>query len=211
MRTPGTLLAFAVVALSSSLASPAVAEDYPMWEIPLEDPRWEKILLVVNSAILDAADRAKKEAPERWVKILQHINESSYLAQIKPTGGEWETVRLELPENMRILADGETFNSPLELTGQMFQYTTALGAKATVKVCQIPGTGTAFRKMNMEQFVSRLKAGETWEIVMDQVTTPCRFCRGAAIVNGGSCRQCDGKGGQTIQRNLKVCWTPGLP
>jgi hypothetical protein len=211
MTTPGTLLAFAVITLSTFLPLAGVAEDYPMWEISLEDPRWEKILLAVNSSVLDAAARAKKEAAERSVKILQHIEESSYLAQIKSTGGEWETIRLELPANIRMQADGETFTSPLELTGQMFQYTTALGVRATVKVCRIPGMGTAFSQMNKEQFVSRLKAGETWEIVINQVTTPCGFCRGAPVVNGGVCPQCDGRGGQTNQRNLRVRWTPELP
>ncbi len=219
----GTPLVFVFLTLAASVVLHVRAEEYPMGDIPSNDQRWKKVLGQINASRLEKAGKAEKTAAKLTVEILQHIDGSSYLARIRtPVGlaesaasgisrggtavGGWETVRLDLPKSSLVYADGETFLWPIETTGAMFQYTTALGAKATIKVCRIVGTGAEYDRLTMEEFVSKLKAGETWEIAIDQVTTQCKFCRGAKELNGGVCRQCDGKGGETIRRHFRVRW-----
>lgn len=228
MKTPGTLLAVMMVALAP-VALPVLAEDYPMSAIPLEDPRWKNTLDRLNASIAEKASQAAEAAEKKTVEILQHIEGSSYLAQMRTpqraagsaasaisriTGsgssivpaGDWETIRLDLPNDSNRLADGEKFLKPIEETPETFEYTTTLGAKATVRVCRIAGTGNQHAPLTMEQFVARLRAGETFTLTVTQVTTVCDFCRGAKVINGGECRKCEGKGGATIERNLTVRW-----
>jgi hypothetical protein len=234
MRPYEIHLAFAILVLAASLALPAFAEDYPMSAIPLEDPRWKNTLDRLNASIAEKANQAAEAAEEKTVEILQHIDGASYLAQMRTpqkaagsaasaisriTGsgssivpaGDWETIRLDLPKESARVADGEKFLKPIEEAPETFEYTTALGAKATVRVCRIAGTGSQHAPLTMEQFVALLRAGETFPLTVTQVTTVCDFCRGAKVINGGECRKCEGKGGATIERNLTVRWSPELP
>lgn len=234
MKPHGFPLAFVVLALAASVVLPAFAEDYPMSAIPLEDPRWKNTLDRVNASLAEKASAAAESGEQKTVEIIQHIEGSSYLALMRTpqkaagsaasalgqiTGGgssvvpagDWETIRLDLPKESARLADGAKFLKPIEETPKTFEYTTTLGAKATVRVCRIAGTGEEFAPLTMDQFVARLRAGETWSLTVTQVTTPCGFCRGAKVVNGAACPKCEGKGGDTIDRNLMVRWSPELP
>lgn len=217
------------LAFTAFLILPLHAEDYPMAAIPLEDPRWKNTLDRLNASFAEKASVAVASGEEKTVEIIQHIEGSSYLAQMRTpqkvagsaasamsrlTGsgssivpaGDWEIIRLDLPKNSNRLADGEKFLKPIEATAGTFEYTNTLGAKATVKVCRIAGTGDEYAPLSMEQFVTRLRAGETWSLTVTQVTTQCGFCRGAKVINGGECRKCEGKGGDTIDRSLTVSW-----
>lgn len=229
MKTSGTLLALVMLAVAASVVHPVHAEDYPMSAVPLEDPRWKNTLDRLNASFAEKASAAAESGKEKTVEILQHIEGSSYLAQMRTpqaaagsvasamsriTGsgssivpaGDWETIRLDLPKESPRLADGEKFLKPIEATAGTFEYTNTLGAKATVKVCRIAGTGEEYAPLTMEQFIARLRAGETFPLTVTQVTTVCDFCRGAKVINGGECRKCEGKGGATIERNLTVRW-----
>jgi len=229
MKTVGTSLALVILALTAFVVLPVHAEDYPMGGIPLEDPRWKNTLDRLNASIAEKAAEGAKAAVKKTVEILQHIEGSSYLAKMRTpqmeagsfarltsqiTGsgssivpaGDWDTIRLDLPKDSIRLADGETFLKPIEQTPETFEYTTTLGAKATVRVCRIAGTGNQHAPLPMEQFVARLRAGETFPLTVTQVTTVCDFCRGAKVIKGVECRKCEGKGGATIERNLTVRW-----
>lgn len=216
-------------ALLSILSFPLVAEDYSMRGIPAEDPRWQNILDHVNRSIAEKAKAAAVEAEEKTVEILQSIEGASYLARMRTPAkdlgsvaqllnqtsgsretqtppGEWETIRLNFPEGTKPLPDGEKFLKRIEETGEMFQYTNTLGAKATVKICRIAGTGEEFRPIPMDEFAARLQKGETWTVTISQVTKPCNFCRGAKVVDGATCRQCKGIGGDAITRTISIKW-----
>ena len=223
------LFTAAAAALSAFTALSCLAEDYPMQGFPLEDARWQNTLTQVNASIAKKAKAAEEAGKRKTVEILQHIEGASYLAQIRTPPqklgsaavatnqifgrsetttppGEWETVRLDLPKSSKTLTDGEKFLKSIEETEEAYQYTTTLGAKATVKVCRLAGTGDEYTPLTMEQFVTLLKAGETWDVTVTQITKACGFCGGAKTVNGAKCPQCKGVGGDAIQRTISIRW-----
>lgn len=225
IATGNRLIVFTMVVatLAAFTARLAFAEDYAMSGIPLDDPRWQNTLDRVNGMIAAKAKAAEEAGEEKTVEIMQHIEGTSYLARARTPQrtagsvaralgnpivppGEWETIRIDLPEESKPLADGEKFLKMIEEIGKTFQYTNTLGAKATVKVCRLAGTRDEYAPLSMEGFVSRLKAGETWAVTVTQVTKACNFCRGAKIVNGATCRQCKGVGGEAIQRAITIRW-----
>lgn len=222
-ENPFSILTLALLALLILNPCPALAEEYAMSGVPLDDPRWQNTLDRVNGMIAAKGKAAEEAGEEKTVEILQSIEGASYLARTRTPQrtagsvaralgnpivppGEWETIRLDLPEGSKPLADGEKFLKVIEETGETFQYMNTLGAKATVKVCRLAGTGSEYAPLSMEDFVTRLKAGETWTVNVTQVTNACGFCRGAKVVNGATCRQCKGIGGDAIQRTITIRW-----
>ena len=200
-----------------------VGEEYSMGQIPLDDPRWQNTLDRINESIAQKAKAVQEASEEKTVEIIQHVEGTSYLARMRTPQrlagsvaralgnpivppGEWETIRIDLPKNTKQLPDGEKFLKPIEETEDTYQYTNTLGAKATVKICRLAGTGPEYAPLTLDDFHAGLKAGRTWTVTITQVTKPCSFCLGAKSVNGATCRQCEGVGGDAIQRTITIRW-----
>ncbi len=220
---PLHLSSISVLLFAVASCSTAIAEDYQMSTVPVDDPRWGRILALVNEQTANRAAAAAESGDEKTIEIVQFIEGTSYLAMMRTPqqlagsvaramgttfvpAGEWSTVRLDLPPGSSRLADGEKMLKSVEDTGQLFEYTTALGANATVKVFRLAGTSADLQQLTKDQFLERLKAGKTWTVTVPQVTSRCSFCRGAKFVSGAPCPQCKGVGGEFVERIVNITW-----
>jgi hypothetical protein len=219
-------ISISVMLFARFFCLPTIAEDYQMKTVPLDDPRWGSILALVND---QSAARAAAAGEEKMIEIVQFIEGSSYLARMntppkvlgsiaqsinwisgRPVNfappGEWSTIRLDLPPGSSRIADGEKMVKSIEDTGQLFEYTTPLGANATVKVFRLAGMSEEFRQLTKSEFLERLKAGKSWTVSVPQITKLCGFCRGAKVLSGAPCPQCKGDGGDIIERIVNIMW-----
>lgn len=110
-------------------------------------------------------------------------------------------------EDEQNVADGEVLKgiSVVE-SDEVFEYTTAAGAKASVRILK-PEARKAEEPLTREQWIARLKAGETWVLPAFSVAD-CRDCFGkgklGSLQNNATCTSCEGVG--TVTTDCLVKW-----
>ena len=103
--------------------------------------------------------------------------------------------------------DGEELEKILTIESEeIYEYTAAIGAKQSVRVLK-EIKDTELKLMTQEEFVQRLKGGETWTLRRHE-EKKCNPCFGAgklgSLQGGGTCKECKGKG--IISNDVLVKW-----
>ncbi len=193
MKTIACLI-FAIPSLLFGQASPV--KDYPMRNIPKDDPRFQSVLQSLNSQ----RNHGNKEV----ITIIQHSSGSDYLARI---GESPSIVLLKNVEGK--WADNDQFQGTASPTGDLYEYSNVLGAKRTVRVF------TMLREITPDELILRLKNGETFSINKGMTNVPCTTCEGrkTATINGKKtyCRTCSGQGVATVPQRVNVLWGVAVP
>ena len=137
-------------------------------------------------------------------RILQHIEGSRYLA----SGTHYNADTFAIDIEGRQYPDNTVLNLLLEHTGQLYSYTSVLGAKRTVRVMQVAYEPDLL-PIKYEEFVASIKDGHTFDALIEH-PIPCPTCKSTGFVNKDDnkkriavrefCPTCKGK--KTIIREI---------
>lgn len=164
---------FLVLSTFFIFCSSFAQDTYSVSGIDPASARFQNILAAVRSA---EATRAHNTLATT-LETIQHLEGTLYLAFLTPSARGFsrevsaltgfsqipasrEIVAVERKEGSPVAADGEMLVIRLEPAGT-HQYTAITGAKKTVKLYREIDTS---RQLTAEEFLTRLKAGETWTI-----------------------------------------------
>lgn len=184
-----------VFAAFHSQAEDPVAKPYPVREIPTDSKRFDQIYETVATQELAAA--MPKSIP---LKIMQSVKASYYLVTVEDS-----ILGLSVPEDTRTLVDDETVQLPVRYTGEVFQYTSVLGATKTVReieVAPIP------KKITKAEFILALQNGSKFTIQKGEAKDNCSACGGfgGSTLNKTTCRNCSGRGHFMRKLYFDVIW-----
>ena len=132
------------------------------------------LLLRVFNAVRKAEDK-KNVGGERALEVRQRINSTEFLVN---AGGATDYWFIALKP--RDLDNRDRFRTDAELTGKTKSFRTESGGTITVRVMKEVKSKPlpAFTK---DQFVLRLKAGETWNLT-DFEEQKCQACNGKGMI-----------------------------
>lgn len=178
--------------------------DYPVRGIPIESDKFRAIFASVSAA--EMASKLKQIGPYTNVQLVQNIGGQKYLAQL----GE-ERIAVDLLEGHKKYADDTRIEVRIEDTGKIYEYIAILGNKKSVRLYReekVPAV------MTIEDFVARLKKGESFLIEIAGPKVLCRVCGGTGKVTDNSskesrkirCDTCDGAGGSHSSAQYRVLW-----
>lgn len=175
------------------------AIDYPVREIDPESNKFARVYSEVVYAM--ELERAKSKTTSR-VRIIQNISKGLYLASVGDS-----TYAFIHPG--RILVDGEELNIQVVKTGQVHQYVSVLGAKKTVEVIK----KSVDEMMSKDEFLRRLKNGETFTLPLKTGERGCPNCYGRGRTGGWlngppaiTCEKCGGRKKIPIIKKFRVRW-----
>jgi len=162
---------------------------YEMRDVEISSEKFAKVLFFVNKTLSDDFRR----------QHLQNLIECRVMdigkdGQILCRAGD-RVILVRGVHLSRPIADGDVLKLSLKATGETFSYTTVLGAESTVHVLEATHEPDP---MNAEEFVAKLKAGETFPMTTGERNTPCVACRGTG--------QGDMKSGNV---RCPTCWGSG--
>lgn len=204
MKPPLRAAIARALAIALSLLLPAIgtAADpiaYPVGDIEATSEKFAAI----HRAVLASEGEARRAAAvgsERTVELLQHLDGTRYLAELRevtaaagsvaqamdflegrPLGRrvavtEAQTVALDMPDGTPVQPDGTVLRLPVRATGAVHQYLSVTGAKQTVPL--VATVSTAAPAMSLTDFVERLKKGEAWTVAIGSTLEACQRCRG---------------------------------
>lgn len=110
------------------------------------------------------------------IRIIQHFEGQRYLAQYGVTSSSMFVIDLAGGP----YADDTTLRVRIEDTGQVYSYTSVLGAKNTVRVMQsVPEP--SLRPISYEDFVKAVKDGSSFEVLRN-MNLPCPECQASGFV-----------------------------
>jgi hypothetical protein len=178
--------------------------DYPVRDIPVESDKFRAIFASVSAS--EMASKLRQLAPHTRLQLVQNIAEQKYLAQL---GGQ--IIAIELLEGHKKYADDTRIEVRIEDTGKIYEYIAVLGDKKSVHLYREQNAPPI---MTIQDFVARLKKGESFIIQIDGRKIPCRVCGGTGKVTDNSskesrkilCDTCDGSGGSHSSAQYRVLW-----
>lgn len=193
-------IAFVLLSLAyPSLLRSEEAIDYPIRGIDPASDKFSKVYSEVTFALEMA--KAKSRARSR-VKVIQNIAEGAYLVSI----GKKNYVMMR---HGGILTDDTELDLVVTDTGEVYQYTSVLGAKKTVGIIKEAEDSL----MSREEFISRLKAGESFTLPLKVGERGCKKCYGRGKTGGGLsgpparvCTICDGGKKIPITKTFRIQW-----
>lgn len=211
------------ILFSTLLLIPLAAQDYPVRGIPIDSPKFEAIYqAVLKSRSADSA------ATLTNIKIIRHLNDSLYLAEIvrgEPgaasqamdmiTGGISAINRQirDLQRSPKVIAvnlfgmgqlvDGKRLEVPLVPSKTPYQYFSETEEKVTVDQYQIVEPDD----YSKAHFYSDLQAGNKFPVTI-QKKVKCPDCLGfpSASISRGECKSCDRAGFLNVPVSLVVVW-----
>lgn len=180
--------------------------DYPVRGIPIESDKFRAIFASVSAA--EMASKLPQIGPPTRLQLVQNIAGQKYLAQL---GGQ--LIAIELLESHNKYADDTRIEVRIEDTGKIYEYIAILGNKKSVRLYR-EQEQKAPPIMTIQDFVARLKKGESFIIQIDGRKIPCRVCGGTGKVTDNSskesrkilCDTCDGSGGSHSSAQYRVLW-----
>ena len=139
-------------------------------------------------------DRERIGGEGSRINIMQHFGGQRYLARYGSTDSSMFVIDLDGGP----YADDTTLRIRTEDTGQVFSYTSVLGAKKTVRVLRSVSE-PSLRAPTYEDFVQAVKDGHAFDVLRD-ASVPCPECRGTGFVKA---RDQDGRLG--LRKICPVC------
>jgi hypothetical protein len=187
----------------TTTAKAVEAVPYPIKGIPQESEKFKAIFREVAAAELQNNQKGKS-----YITILQTIAPGKFLAEI--TGDK--TIALDLPGATH--ADDTRFSLVLENSGELYRFTTVLGALRTVETYR---EATPANPLTTEQFLTNLQSGKTYFLPKQYPDATCKTCNGfGKTPNKGTqlrtgdakapCPDCDGKGKTPVWKTLHITW-----
>ena len=187
------ILLFAFLLCSSAVAADAPIK-YPIRNIPQESEKFFNIYKTVADYLLQK-ENAKHQTVT--VKILQTIEPGFYRIKV----GETNYVA-KIPGKPK--ADDTTVEMRLVDTDEVYQYTTVLGAKATIKVVAVP---PAPERITPAELIAALKSGKEFLIPIGTQVERCSACAGfGGNALSGKCRKCSGRGQWKVPQFYSIKW-----
>lgn len=179
------------------------ARDYPVRDIPIESDKFRAIFATVSAA--EMALNFQKLGQSIKLKLVQNIAKQKYLAEL----GD-QLIAVDLQDG-RKFADDTWIGVNIQDTGEIYEYIAVLGNKKSVRLYR---EVKAPPLLTIEEFVTRLKKGESFIIEITAPKIPCRICEGTGVVtdnssNGGRkfrCTTCNGTSGSQSSAHYRVLW-----
>jgi hypothetical protein len=240
----GAMRAILIALLVGCFSLPLVGDekkqklkDYPLRTVPLKSQRFLK---VYEEAATQEWETRKRnggwkfyQQGQKTLRILQHIEGRRYLAEEETrltsrlkTTTHHRTIAIDLIRDKR-LPDGAGLQGPLwkggiewESTGKVHEYTSVAGAKKSVLLYSQVPVPKKYQRMELDEFVTRLKDGESFLVKMGTTLEPCKKCNGFGRIPDGKtgnrekrsadrkidCPDCKGKGKIQSPRVYRIKW-----
>ena len=144
---------------------------------------------------IERATQERRQPPPLRFEISQKLTDKSFLSY---QGYPKKLYYLETLEPKNVV-DDEVLKVRAVLTDKTYSYNTVSGAKKTIRVMQevkIKQEDLVIKELTQDEFVKRLKRGETWRLPKF-IPKKCSRCvgKGRIIGQNSRCGVCGGRGG----------------
>ncbi|MDF1862512.1 MAG: hypothetical protein P1U87_20005 [Verrucomicrobiales bacterium] len=188
------LFLFSIAPSSGLLAQEEIP--YPVKEIDPTSEKFDRVYQLVSKQLYEDA-LAKMDVYN--VHVLQTIEPGFYRVLIGET-----SYAMKIPG--KPIADDEIVELPAVETDEVYQYTTVLGATATIKVATVPDLP---EKLTKDQFHVNLSNGKTYLVQIGTMKINCTRCGGFGMtssINKTKCKNCAGEGHFIKPKMFRVQW-----
>ena len=182
---------------------------YHMKDIDSKSERFDTIYREVRDLVhkseLQKLEREKER--QKPVKILQTLSPGFYRVSVD---GSYYAMKIPSESSF---ADDEIVKLHFVVTENVYTYTTVLGANATLKIAEaVEEEPTPPTPITSDEFIGRLRAGETFAVRKGDTEIKCKQCNGFGYpmtgLRGGrpDCSECRGDGKFIAPRFILILW-----